>query len=77
MGVLLLSGCQLLPSVCTEPTAILGNDGGVHECTKAENCPLPGNILICTNTDDYARDCVDCINTHCQRFSRTECDGGR
>ena len=72
----LLGGCNLL-GVCSAPDPILAGDGGIYRCAKAEDCPRPGNILICTNTDDHARDCVDCINTRCDRFSRTVCDGGR
>lgn len=72
----LLGGCLVLGPVCSAPTGILASDGGSYRCAKAEDCPRPGNILICTNTDDHARDCVDCIDTRCERFSRTVCDGG-
>ncbi|MBX7099915.1 MAG: hypothetical protein K1X89_19520 [Myxococcaceae bacterium] len=63
----------LLAPVCTTSEPLLRDDAGVFTCVRAEDCPRPTNVLICTSTEDQARDCVLCSETRCLRFTRGAC----
>ena len=65
-SLLLLTGC--FAPVCPEPNPILQLDGGTAVCLKAEDCPRPSSLFVCTTTGDVANECVACQNTQCVRL---------
>lgn len=70
-AAVLLSAC--FSPVCPEPEPILLLDGGTAVCLRAESCPRPSDLFVCTTTGDIANVCVACQNTQCVRLSPGVC----
>jgi hypothetical protein len=51
----------------------LGIDGGSARCIAAIDCPRPSNVLVCSNTIDHFKGCVDCVATECVYFRPGPC----
>ncbi|MBI3184482.1 MAG: hypothetical protein HYZ28_20290 [Myxococcales bacterium] len=48
---------------------VLRADGGVVSCIRAEDCPRPSGVFVCTTTGPQETDCVKCEQTACVRVS--------
>lgn len=74
LGLLGASACGVfLPPVCSSSQPLTRDDAGTFTCIRSEDCPRPTNVLVCTSTEDQARDCVACVDTKCLRFTRGAC----
>ena len=60
-------------SVCPREEPVAGADGGVVRCLVNIDCPRPSNVLVCTNTVDRFKGCVDCVATECIYFRPGPC----
>lgn len=69
----LAAGCLLPPPLCAQDQPLVKADGTVFTCARAEDCPRPTNVVVCTSTIDQVNDCVACERTVCVRYSRGEC----
>lgn len=62
-----LLGCDRGPCNSTR-LAMLGPDGGLVSCLRAEDCPLTGTLLYCVDTGEpnyLNQACVRCVQTAC------------
>ena len=69
---LLLWGCGTT-NVCPKPENLLGSDAGTARCIAPVDCPRPSNVLVCSNTVDHFKGCVDCVGTECVYFRPGPC----
>ena len=68
----LAAGCGTT-NVCPTQETLLAYDGGTARCLAPVDCPRNSNVLVCSNTTDHFKGCVDCIATECIRFRPGPC----
>jgi hypothetical protein len=68
-----LALCSCFGPLCDTSTPISMLDGGTAVCLKAEDCPRPGDVFVCTTTADISTKCVACENTLCVTITQEAC----
>jgi hypothetical protein len=71
LSAALFLGCGTT-GICPKPET-LGTDAGPARCIAPVDCPRPSNVLVCSNTGDRFRGCVDCVATECVLFKPGPC----
>jgi hypothetical protein len=59
--------------LCEVSTPIASVDGGTAVCLKAEDCPRPSDVFVCTTTVDISSKCVNCLSTMCVTVTQEPC----
>lgn len=62
--------CQ---AVCPLLEPLRAADGGVVRCAAAGECPRASTDLVCADTEDRLRGCIDCVESRCVSFSAGVC----
>jgi hypothetical protein len=70
-SAVLSSAC--FPPLCEVSTPIAKLDGGTAVCLKAEDCPRPSDVFVCTTTADISSKCVNCLSTMCVTVTQETC----